>query len=196
MQLSLQAQALISAAIVVATLVAFAWRFSPGTLWLKAFVAAFVLDQVCKTALVPLLQDQPPVVVLPGQFWLVYAENRLQGFGGDSPWILVLTLLSTPMTLRLHRQLSRLRYRMSGWAEAATGLILGGLAAIAWDRMVWGFAIDIIQFGPGGQYVYNPADLAVLLAGGVLAWRTLQLAVTGELRRAAQTALAADRNKA
>jgi lipoprotein signal peptidase len=186
--LSLQAQLLISAAIVVSTLATFAWRFSRSTLWLKAFLAVFLLDQACKEALVPVLAGHPPLVLLGGQLWLVYAENHLPGFGSNCQWLLALVLCSLPMTLRLQKQLAQLGYQMSDYAEAAVGLTLGGLAAIACDRMAKGYAVDFIQFGAAGGFVYNPADLAVLLAGGVVALRLIHLVATGQLRQAVQLA--------
>jgi len=186
-QATLQIQALISAAIVVGTILAFLWRFSRGTWWLTAFVAAFLVDQLSKAALVASLQHSQPWV-LSGWLWLVYEENHLQGFGAESPWLLIFTLLAVPMTARLFWRLGQIGFRMSRASELALGMTVGGLAAIAWDRAALGHVVDFIQFGPEGGYIYNPADFAVLIAGAILAVRTIRLLLSGDLLRVLRAA--------
>ncbi len=181
----LQAQTLASAAVVIGVLILFAWRFARGGLWLAVFAAVFLADQACKAALVPALQGHPPRVLLGGNLWLVYAENHLQGFGSASGWLFALTLCTLPMMLHLQRRLRQLGYRMSSLAEIALGATMGGLGAIACDRLAVGYVIDFIQFGPAGAFIYNPADLAVIGAGVLVMARAVQLTANGGLRRLA-----------
>ncbi len=61
-------------------------------------------------------------------------------------------------------------------APAAAGLVLGGGLSNLWERLRYGRVYDYLRFpwvpGPLGRYVYNLADLALVLgAAGLLLGR-------------------------
>jgi lipoprotein signal peptidase len=59
--------------------------------------------------------------------------------------------------------------------------MIGGYLGILLDRIRLGFVVDFLEFGRASQFVYNLADLAVLLAVALLACRAVQFA--SELRQ-------------
>ena len=64
-------------------------------------------------------------------------------------------------------QLYAQRKRLPGYAWAGFGLILGGAAGNLFDRLAYGYVIDMLEPLFARLFVFNPADAAVV-CGAVL----------------------------
>jgi len=172
--LSLLAEAIISALLLITALVVFLLRFSRGKLWVGVALGIALVDQVSKLAVRHFLHDGRQVA-LPGSAALVYSENRLLGFGLSDSNLLAAAFAAFAALILLFLRLRQRGYRMGFLAELSSALILGGCAGILIDRVRLGFVIDWLDFGPKSDFIYNLADLAVLAAAVLLAARGTQL---------------------
>jgi signal peptidase II len=167
------AQAILSTILLVGMLVLYLRRFASSRRWVAVALGICVLDQAAK-ALLPVTLGLGPFRLLGGYLTLSYLENRDQGFGGSFSYLLLITAICALALIFLYGRLSRARYRMSALAELGCALMIGGYLGLLLDRIRLGFVVDFLEFGRGSEFVYNVADLAVLLALAVLAARALQ----------------------
>jgi len=170
-------QSVLGAVLVVAALAGCLLKFSANRLWIVLAAAALAADQVTKRVIEHADLPREGVPLLGGAVRLFYLENRGLGFGSGFADILLAVACLALLTLVLYSRLSRLGYRMSPAAEAAGGLLVGGLLGIAVDRAFLGYVVDFILVG-NSAYVYNVADLAGVAAGIVMGARLVQWAFT------------------
>jgi signal peptidase II len=131
-----------------------------------------VLDQALKAAMMDIVFNPPRVVPVTSFFNLAPAWNRGVSFGflaHDSPWApWLLTGLAVVIVGVLLRWLSRAE---NAWVAAALGLILGGAAGNAVDRVRFGAVADFLDFHAFGWHfwAFNLADAAITVgASGLL----------------------------
>src|SRR5262245_37112551 len=149
--------------------------------WYRLMLVSLVLagtvgcDQATKQLAISQLRDEPAQNFLGGLFRLVFAENpgAFLSLGGSLPpavrfWFLTagvgLLLLGTLIYLVTSRRLGRLQ-------SAALALIVGGGASNWFDRLVNdGHVVDFMNLGIGSLRtgVFNVADVAIMLGGGLL----------------------------
>lgn len=168
------AQAIFSAILLAAILVLYLHRFARAQRWLPIALAVCLLDQVMKVYVVANHLDDRRVSLLGGAIQLTYLRNREQGFGGDISYLFFLTALCALALLFLYYRLERMNYRMSRLAEVGFAIMIGGYLGILLDRVLLGSVIDFIEFGKHSSFVYNLADLAVILAMGLLGLRVVR----------------------
>ena len=176
------AQAVLSAILLVTMLVLYLRRFAPPWRWVAVALTVCVLDQAAKALVSPGLQ-QHRVSLLGGWLGITYAENWGQGFGGTFSYLLLTTAICAGALYFLYGRLVKTTYRMSALAELGCALMVGGYLGILLDRIRLGFVVDFIQFGPASAFVYNLADLAVLLAAALLIGRAFQFLAEMRARR-------------
>jgi lipoprotein signal peptidase len=152
------AQATLSAMLLVAVLMLYLRRFARSRRWVAVALGVCMLDQAAKALL--------PVTLR---------------YGGSFSYLLLVTAVCVLALSLLYGRLSRTGYRMSALAELGCALMIGGYLGILLDRIRLGFVVDFLEFGRASQFVYNLADLAVLLAVALLACRAVQFA--SELRQ-------------
>jgi signal peptidase II len=104
---------------------------------------------------------------------LVFTKNPDLGFGASDSGLLSATIASVVVLILLYLRLSYFDYRMGGVTELASALILGGCLGILIDRVGRGFVVDWLDLGPHSQFIYNFADLAVMLAAVLLIARAV-----------------------
>ncbi len=136
-------------------------------------LAAGAADQLFKAWAVGTLQSSPvQKIVLAPFFDMVMAWNRGISYGllkQDSDagrWILVAISLSTAVALAVW--LARLESRLPA---LSLGLIIGGAAGNAIDRIRFGAVADFFSFHIGSfhWYIFNLADVAIVAgAAGLL----------------------------
>lgn len=155
-------------------------------LWVLA-VIVFGLDQLTKSwinARLPLGSYGPgaSIEIFPGFFHLVHVGNTGAAwsmFSGAGVWLALLGLCTLGAIFFWRRQLG-LRSRS---AQAAFGLLCGGILGNLVDRLVHGHVIDFLDFHFGG-YIYptfNVADMGICI--GVfwyVLWSLRQPATTSE----------------
>lgn len=175
------AQAVPSAALILAVLTLWLIRFASPWRWVAVALGLVVADQAAK-ALEPLLitaqGGMRTLFFLGGWVRVHYGWNGEQGFGDAYPHLLAVSIFCSAGLLWFYRWLGRERYRMSAATEIGCAMVLGGLLGILIDRIRLGYTVDFLRFGRGGQFVYNLADLAVMAGATVLLLRTVHFAVT------------------
>lgn len=176
------AQAVLSAILMVGVLVLYLRRFAPAWRWIAVAVAVCVLDQVAKHLVSP-ATAQHRVSLLWGWLRISYLRNPEQGFGGSFSYLVLTTLVCVALLLLVYRRLAKTSYRMSLLAELGCALMIGGYVAILLDRVRLGFVVDYLEFGHGSPFVYNLADLAILLAAALLIARGVQFIGEARARR-------------
>lgn len=125
-----------------------------------------VLDRITKGLVTSKLFLNQTIPVIQDFFHITYIHNRGASFGmlKDQRWLFVLLTLavvagivwtvlkeksiSTPMRLLL-------------------GLVSGGALGNLIDRLRWGFVVDFIDFRGIWPYIFNVADIGVVV-GGIL----------------------------
>jgi lipoprotein signal peptidase len=169
LELSGLTQAIVSTVLLVGMLVLYLHRFARSRWWLLLAVGICACDQAIKAFVLPALSLRQ-VSLLGGVVHLSYVENREQGFGGNLSYLLLVTLVCVAALAFLYDRLARTNYRMSGLAQVGFALMVGGYLGILTDRV----ALDFIELGRAGHFVYNIADLAVFAAIAVLIVRAAQ----------------------
>jgi len=159
----------------LAYMAAFMRRFARQGWGMLICLGVLLADQAAKHALGAWLPTQG-VRLWGGRLTLQMFLNHYQGFGDTFPHLLLACLAGIALALVLYARLDRLHYRMSLWMEVAGGLVMGGVAGVMVDRIRVGAVIDFLEFGLRGAYVYNLADLFVLLGLGLIGMRVLYVA--------------------
>jgi signal peptidase II len=134
--------------------------------------AVAVLDQALKAWILGLIFDPPRVVTVTPFFNLAPAWNRGVSFGflaHESEWApLLLTALAAVIVGVLLRWLARAE---NAWVGACLGLVLGGAAGNAVDRVRFGAVADFLDFHAFDWHfwAFNLADAAITVgAAGLL----------------------------
>jgi signal peptidase II len=176
------AQAVTAAVLFIGVLVLYLLRFARSWRWVAVALLVCVVDQAAKTVVSPETQ-QHRLSFLHGWMRIAYVQNREQGFGANTPYLLATTAVCVAALYLLYERLLKARYRMSPLAELAVALMIGGYLGILLDRVRLGFVVDFLEFGRASVFVYNIADLAVFLALALLIARGGQFLRQAWLRR-------------
>lgn len=134
---------------------------------LATAVAVAILDQLGKAAVLEFfagraLGNHEPVTPF---FNLVLTYNRGMSFGlfNDGPGVnaVLFSLVAAAIVAGLIYWLRRVA---SAFLAIAIGLVIGGAAGNAIDRIVYGAVADFFSFHAGGfeWYVFNIADTAIV----------------------------------
>jgi len=166
----------------VGVLVLYLYRFAAPRRWVLVALSVCVLDQMAKALVAPTLRHRR-LSLFGGYLRLTYTENWEQGFGGSFSYLLLATAACVAALFFLYGKLSKTRYRMSRVAELGCALMIGGYAGILLDRVRLGFVVDFLEFGRASAFVYNLADLAVVVAAALLIARGLQFLAEVRQRR-------------
>ena len=137
-------------------------------------LCALVADRISKWWIMDVL-DLPKiqmVKILP-IFNLQWAENRGVSFsmfsaGGDfGRWALV--VLTALIAIGLGIWLKSVQTRV---LAIALGLVIGGAVGNIYDRAVFGFVADFLQFHMGGWSfaIFNVADSCITVGAALLIW--------------------------
>ncbi len=137
--------------------------------WLSiSAVLAFAVDQISKYVVIHMMElwRLRTIDILPPVLNFRYGENRGINFGlfdggsDASRWLLVgLALLICGLVL-----FWCWRSKMSVWAYAAAGLLIGGALANVFDRLLYGYVLDFLNTsccGINNPFVFNLADVFI-----------------------------------
>ncbi|MBR7744428.1 signal peptidase II [Phycicoccus sp. BSK3Z-2] len=144
-------------------------RFGPRTLLAAVALVVLVLDQVTKVAALATLTPGEPVDLVGSWIRLNIIRNPGAAFslGDDATW--VLTILSLAILVGVLVAARRVGDRTWG---VTLGLLLGGAVGNLVDRFARepgpgrGHVVDFIDYF--GLFVGNVADIAIVLAAGVV----------------------------
>lgn len=139
--------------------------------WLGWSVVVFALDQLTKHAVLANFQYLESKTIF-SWFNLVLAHNTGAAFSflaGASGWqrefFIGITLVISGVLLWMLRSGHRNRL-----LALALSLVLGGAAGNLYDRLLYGYVIDFVQWHVAGYYwpAFNVADSAICLGAGLL----------------------------
>ena len=135
-----------------------------------------VADQATKWMVVDWLQEIGRNLPVTGFFDLVLVYNRGASFGlfqTDSPWgPRLLTGFTIVVIAGLLVWMTRIEERA---LTVALGLIVGGAAGNAIDRLTQGHVIDFLDFHIGGYHwpAFNLADSAITIGVAIVLYGSL-----------------------
>ena len=128
------------------------------SLWIAALAA--LIDRAAKLA-----WAAADFVLIPGVLGVRGTRNTGMAFGmlGGRPYLLAALTAGVMIALFVYLR----KKRLPGYAWAGFGLILGGAAGNLFDRLAYGYVIDMLEPLFARLFVFNPADAAVV-CGAVL----------------------------
>ena len=129
-------------------------------------ILLLLLDQGMKFATVKYLSKLGTIPVITDFFHLTYVENRGAAFGmlQNQRWIFVVITLAVIACMILY---SYNHPRMSFGIKFSMNLIAAGAVGNLIDRLFRGFVIDMFDFRGVWPFVFNFADMCVVV-GGIL----------------------------
>lgn len=146
--------------------------FSTGLSWLWLAIIVIAIDRYTKTWMITHLQFFEPMRILPFfNFTLAYntgaAFNFLHAAGGWQYWFF--GALALTMSVIILIWLSRLPAR-AWWTNISLTLILSGAIGNVWDRILYGFVIDFLDFHISDWHfaIFNVADSAIFVGALML----------------------------
>ena len=135
-----------------------------------------LLDRISKSAISAHYDLGQPVSVIDGAFNITYVQNTGVAFG-------ILSAISSPLKVLLLCLVSGIAaavviaYSLRSSArnrvlQGALGLILAGALGNLYDRMIYGYVIDFLEFHIRGYYwpSFNVADMGISIGVILLAW--------------------------
>jgi len=166
-----------------------------ATTWQRSrlvVVAALVLvlDQLSKYAVeaaVPLYQRWVPIEALEPVFRITHATNTGAAFGMFPDGNLVFTIAA----ILVGAAILYYNYILPGgiWLlRLALGLQLGGALGNLLDRLRQGHVTDFVDLGSLFPFIFNVADLAIVVGVIILGWLLLQEQIQEHRLRQANTA--------
>jgi len=132
------------------------------------------LDQMAKALAVIHLKDRPPIVVMEGNFDLVYVENTGAAFGLFSgarkelrfPFFHIVSALAIIAIIYLFMTLKENQLLLT----VSLSTILGGALGNFTDRVRLGYVVDFLDFFWKDLHwpAFNVADTAITIGVGLL----------------------------
>src|SRR3990167_10801020 len=139
--------------------------FSSGFAWLWLAIVILALDRFAKIWVIDHLIMGEPFSILP-IFNLTVAFNTGAAFSflnSASGWQnIFLGSLAIGVSIVILIWLSRLFVR-DYWISISLSLILGGALGNVWDRVLYGYVVDFLDFHLGDWHfaIFNTADSAI-----------------------------------
>ncbi len=142
---------------------------------LIVFVLALGSDWLIKSWSMRVLAELPgqSMTLIPGVFWLQYAENNGMGNGAlrNRSWyntaIKIVVLIVIAYLLLRHRK------KLSGLTRFAMMVYAGGLLGNQLNYWILNFVPDMFVIAPLPRHVFNLADVYILVALTILIARLL-----------------------
>lgn len=130
-------------------------------------ILGFVLDRVAKILTKIYVEPQGSITVIDGIFSFTYVENRgaAHGILQGQYWLLI--PLTIVVCVALIVFLIKNYGRMSKLLRVIAGLVLAGAFGNLFDRLFFGYVIDMLQVTFIEYPVFNPAD-SMLVIGVIL----------------------------
>lgn len=143
-----------------------------GLIWLWVSVLVLIVDRCSKLWMLNHLTYQEPLKVLPFfNFTLAFNTGAAFSFlhsasGWQNFFFTSLAILVSVIMLCWLWTLSR----RDRWMSIALSLILGGALGNVWDRMLYRYVIDFLDFHMGDWHfaIFNLADSAICIGAFML----------------------------
>jgi len=168
-------------------------KFNPGfRLWWLA-LPAVIIDRVCKIAVLRALSSGGAVTAIPGVLSWAFVKNRGAAFGmlqNQRVFFVIVTLLIVLVLIWL----LFIKKEQKFLTGAALSLIMGGALGNFYDRLVYGFVVDMFDFRLINFAVFNVADSALCIGVALIA--LLIILEDVEANKEKKQSLAEDREEA
>lgn len=140
-------------------------------LWLTAIII-FLLDRFTKYLVKTNMEPGQTIPVIQDFFHLTYIENSGAAFGilKNRTWPLILV---TIVILVFLIYLAYTMARNNKWLLVSLGLIIGGALGNLLDRIQTGLVVDFFDFRGIWRFIFNVADVGVVVGVIILAWRII-----------------------
>ncbi len=133
-------------------------------------IVVLALDQLTKFAAANTLILNNPVCVIKGVFCFTLVHNRGAAFGILQNQTLLFIATSIIAIVLIYLNLKK--SKACGWYNISLGLILAGAIGNFFDRIIFGYVIDFLDFRIWP--VFNVADSAITIGAILLGWSILK----------------------
>lgn len=132
----------------------------------------FVLDRYTKYLITANMLQGQSIPLIQDFFHLTFIENSGAAFGifRNRTWLLILI---TIVILGFLVYLAYTMARKNKWLLLSLGMITGGAIGNLIDRIRTGLVIDFLDFRGIWDYIFNVADIGVVVGVIILAWQIL-----------------------
>lgn len=139
--------------------------------WLIAGIT-LGLDRVAKYYVITRMSIGQSIPIIKDFFHLTLIENPGAAFGmlANQTWLFILI---TVLVLGSIIYLVYTTARNNTWMLVALGLLSGGAVGNLVDRIQSGLVIDFLDFRGIWSYIFNVADMGVVVGVIILAWRII-----------------------
>lgn len=129
--------------------------------WISIFV--FLIDIITKQVIVHFLNEGQSVLLIRNFFSFTYVKNTGVAFSlleGNIPFIILMTVVIILVIVSCLKEITKSWLDVIGY-----GLILGGAFGNLFDRMVYGYVIDFLDFDVFGYHfpIFNFADCGIVI---------------------------------
>jgi signal peptidase II len=136
-----------------------------------AITAGLVLlvDRISKFLVMTHMQDGESIPLLPPVFYLTYVRNKGAAFGFFQGKVVLLSAVALICLLLVLTQWKRIKTKS---AFVRWGVVISFVGAVGnlIDRLRWGAVIDFLDIR---IFVFNVADVAIVLGVALLFWEVL-----------------------
>lgn len=139
--------------------------------WLIA-VITLGLDRLTKYWVTTRMSSGQTIPIIKDFFHLTFLENPGAAFGmlANRTWFFILI---TVFVLGCIVYLVYTTAQNNTWMLLALGLVSGGALGNLLDRIQTGLVIDFLDFRGIWSYIFNVADMGVVVGVIILAWRII-----------------------
>lgn len=129
--------------------------------WISILV--FLIDIITKQIVVHFLKEGQSILLIPNFFSFTYAKNTGVAFSlleGNIPFIIIMTVVVIGVIVSCLKEVKKRWMDIVGY-----GLILGGAFGNLFDRIVYGYVIDFLDFDIFGYHfpIFNLADSGIVI---------------------------------
>lgn len=130
-------------------------------------LACFAVDRIAKVLTNMFVKPKGSIVVIENIFSFTYVENRgaAHGILQGKRWMLIVITILVVAALIVF--MIKNYSKASALLKVSTGLIIGGAVGNLFDRVFFGYVVDMMQVTFIEYPVFNPAD-NMLVVGVIL----------------------------
>ena len=130
-------------------------------MYILLIIILIVLDQISKIAVQQMLSGRPSLPIIEGVFHLTYVENRGAAFGlmqGKQIFFTIVAIIVTIVGL-----ICIYKKNYGKLINISISMVISGAVGNLIDRLKLGYVIDFFDFRFIWNYVFNLADVFVII---------------------------------
>lgn len=128
----------------------------------------FIIDLVSKQLVIRLIDLSEQIKIIPNFFSLTYVQNVGAAFSIFENQQVLILLITFFALFFINSFL--VKQKISKWESFSYSMIIGGILGNLFDRIVYGYVIDFLDFNFGKYHypVFNLADTFIVIGVGLL----------------------------